>query len=159
MRQVTLCLLVKNNKDILLAMKKRGFGVGKWNGVGGKVADGESIEDAAVRETGEELGITISKKEMRKVANIEFTFKDKEEWNQEMSVYWVEKWDGEPKESEEMRPQWFSFDSIPFNSMWADDIHWLPIVLSGKKVRCKFLFNPEGQIICDNWEVKEVNNF
>ena len=36
MKQATLCLLVKDN-EILLAMKKRGFGVGKWNGVGGKI--------------------------------------------------------------------------------------------------------------------------
>ncbi|OIP76236.1 MAG: hypothetical protein AUK09_02515 [Parcubacteria group bacterium CG2_30_36_38] len=37
MKQATLCLLIKrDSKEILLAMKKRGFGVGKWNGVGGK---------------------------------------------------------------------------------------------------------------------------
>ena len=39
MKQVSLIFLVKNNngkKEILLAMKKRGFGKGKWNGVGGK---------------------------------------------------------------------------------------------------------------------------
>ena len=36
LRQATICLLRKND-EVLLAMKKRGFGVGKWNGVGGKV--------------------------------------------------------------------------------------------------------------------------
>jgi 8-oxo-dGTP diphosphatase/2-hydroxy-dATP diphosphatase len=34
---------------ILLGMKKRGFGVGRWNGFGGKVDPGESIEGAAKR--------------------------------------------------------------------------------------------------------------
>jgi|TARA_Y100000031_G_scaffold61222_1_gene69064 hypothetical protein len=39
MRQVSLCLLLRENKDnreILLAMKKRGFGQERWNGVNGK---------------------------------------------------------------------------------------------------------------------------
>ena len=47
---MTLCLVVKEN-TILLGMKKRGFGVGRWNGFGGKLHEGESIEDAAKRET------------------------------------------------------------------------------------------------------------
>ena len=34
--ETTLCLLKKENA-ILLAMKKRGFGAGKYNGVGGKI--------------------------------------------------------------------------------------------------------------------------
>ena len=38
---------VKN--QILLGMKKRGFGSGKWNGFGGKVEPNETIEEAAKR--------------------------------------------------------------------------------------------------------------
>jgi len=38
-------------------MKKRGFGVGKWNGYGGKLEEGESIERCATRELEEECGI------------------------------------------------------------------------------------------------------
>ena len=53
MRQAKLCLLIKDGK-ILLAMKKRGFGVGKWNGCGGKLKDNERLEDAAIRELQEE---------------------------------------------------------------------------------------------------------
>ena len=40
MRQATLCFLVREvngEKELLLAMKKKRFGVGKWNGVGGKL--------------------------------------------------------------------------------------------------------------------------
>ena len=35
----------------MLGLKKRGFGVGKYNGFGGKVGLNESIIDAAIRET------------------------------------------------------------------------------------------------------------
>jgi 8-oxo-dGTP diphosphatase len=27
-------------------------------------------------------------------------------------------------ESEEMKPEWFGADEIPFTKMWADDIYW-----------------------------------
>ena len=40
---------------MLLGMKKRGFGTGKWNGFGGKVEVGETVADAAQRELEEEV--------------------------------------------------------------------------------------------------------
>lgn len=154
MRPVTLCLLVKNDK-VLLAMKKRGFGMGKWNGVGGKVQEGETIETAAVRETGEEVGVVIEPANMKNSGNIEFYFKDKPEWNQHMHIFLVKDWKGEPQESEEMMPKWYSHSEIPFNSMWSDDIHWMPAVLAGKKVEGKFYFINEGQNI-DEFDIREV---
>lgn len=45
---LTLVLVVQPGR-VLLGMKKRGFGVGKWNGFGGKVQLGETIEEAAKR--------------------------------------------------------------------------------------------------------------
>ncbi len=39
MPQTTLCFLLKGD-EILLALKKRRFGTGKWNGVGGKIEIG-----------------------------------------------------------------------------------------------------------------------
>lgn len=45
---LTLVLVVQPGR-VLLGMKKRGFGAGKWNGFGGKVQQGESIVDAARR--------------------------------------------------------------------------------------------------------------
>ena len=59
MRHTTLMLLKKDGK-LLLGLKKRGFGLGKINGIGGKVEEGESVEAAAVRETFEEIGVTTS---------------------------------------------------------------------------------------------------
>lgn len=43
---LTLVLVVQPGR-VLLGMKKRGFGAGKWNGFGGKVQPGETIEEAA----------------------------------------------------------------------------------------------------------------
>ncbi len=38
-----------SNGRILLGKKKRGFGEGKWNGLGGKVEANESIAEGAIR--------------------------------------------------------------------------------------------------------------
>lgn len=45
------------NSLVMMGMKKRGFGVGKWNGFGGKVEAGESNEQAAIRELEEESSV------------------------------------------------------------------------------------------------------
>ncbi len=155
MKSVTLCLLVKENK-ILLAMKKRGFGVGKWNNFGGKVKVGETIEVAASRELREEIGVIAEPEKLEKVGNIQFYFKDKPEWNQHMHVFLVRNWEGEPQESEEMMmPKWYSQNEIPFDTMWADDKHWLPMVLAGKKVEGRFNFINEGAKI-DEFDIREI---
>ena len=65
-----------------------------------------------------------------------------------MHVYFCESWKGEPTESEEMRPAWFSTSQIPFDSMWPDDKFWLPLVLDGQFVTAKFSFG-EGDVILE----------
>lgn len=147
MKETTLCLLIKENR-ILLAMKKRGFGIGRWNGTGGKFDPGKgdkSILDAAIRETKEEIGVEIKNPE--KVGLFHFKFANKEEWNQNVSLFVADEWLGEPTESEEMAPKWFSFNEIPYENMWPDDIHWLPHVLQGKKVEANFLFGEADKIL------------
>jgi 8-oxo-dGTP pyrophosphatase MutT (NUDIX family) len=158
MRKATLCILTRSrgsDKEILLAMKKRGFGVGKWNGVGGKV-DAEKgdkgVIDAVVREAKEEIGVEIENPE--EIARLSFYFPYKEEWNQQVHVFSVKNWQGDPAESEEMMPRWFDQNSLPYESMWDDDKYWLPRVLEGKKIRASFTFK-EGEII-NKKEIKIV---
>lgn len=147
MKQATLCILVKDNR-ILLGMKKRGFGQGKYNGFGGKVQEDESIEHAARRELHEESGVLANR--MKKVAELAFHFPpEKEGWNQVVHIYMVEDWEGEPIESEEMTAEWFDISNIPYSSMWADDKHWLPQVLAGKFVQGRFHFGEDGEEIAD----------
>ncbi len=40
---------VRESARVLLGLKKRGFGQGRWNGFGGKVQPGETIEQGARR--------------------------------------------------------------------------------------------------------------
>jgi 8-oxo-dGTP diphosphatase / 2-hydroxy-dATP diphosphatase len=142
---LTLCIIHKH-PHILLGMKKRGFGEGKYNGFGGKVEPGETIEKAALREVYEESGITIRDKDINKVGLIDFEFKGDPELL-EVHIFKASKFKGDPKETEEMRPAWFKTRDIPYNNMWLDDVHWMPLLLSGKKFKGKFLFEGHSKIL------------
>lgn len=142
MKNSTLLFLVKKVDgkitEVCLAMKKRGFGIGRWNGVGGKVDAGESLEEATIREAKEEIGVDA--KDLQKVGEIAFSFKFKPDYNQLVHIYITESWEGEPVESEEMAPAWYSVDKIPYDIMWPDDIFWIPKVLGGEKIKAEFTF-------------------
>lgn len=131
MIQTTIAFLVKDSK-ILLAMKKRGHGVGKWNGTGGKSLPKETIEQTAVREAEEEIGVTPLS--LRKVGEITFTFPPEKNFNHQSTVFLCDSWKGDPTESEEMLPKWFSLDEVPYSDMWESDQYWLPKVLVGKLI-------------------------
>ncbi len=150
---LTLCVIYQHPK-VLLGMKKRGFGKGRWNGFGGKVADGETIEDAAKRETQEEVGIEVNN--LDKVGIIELKFQGNPEILQ-IHIFKVNNFLGEPRESEEMAPQWFHINDIPFQNMWSDDIYWLPLLFEGKKFKGKFLFGESDIILSqDLLEVQDL---
>jgi len=154
--RTTLCFLI-DNSHVLLAMKKRGFGVGKWNGTGGKIEEGESIEQAAVRETREEIGATP--RLLEKVAVLTFHFAEevaKLGKSEECIVFICKQWDGEPIETEEMKPKWFEKTKLPFEIMWDDDPIWLPLVLKGEKVNGEFWFDRNFKMTDHN--VKVVKN-
>lgn len=147
MKQKTLTLLfLRRDNEILLAMKKQGFGAGRWNGVGGKVEEGETIDEALVRESQEEINATPLNHE--KVGDIRFDeYLKGERTLMHVHVYVATNWEGEPRESDEMAPKWFSINDIPYDTMWPDDPYWLPLVLKGKKVSADFQLNEKDDII------------
>ncbi len=130
--------MVLEDGRILLGMKKRGFGAGMWNGFGGKVEAGETIENAARREMREEAGLEVGA--MHEVGNLEFSFESYPDVL-EVHIFRVIDRVGTFHESEEMRPQWFALDEIPFSQMWPDDEQWFPYLLSGVLFRGTFHFD------------------
>ena len=139
----TLCLIHQDQK-ILLGLKKRGFGAGYWNGFGGKIKEGESLEDATEREVEEEISVQVDNFE--KVGILDFEFQGDSQILQ-VHIFKTANFSGAPEESEEMRPQWFDVSEIPFEKMWPDDKYWLPLLLAGKKFRGKFLFGEGHKIL------------
>ncbi|MCB1078373.1 MAG: 8-oxo-dGTP diphosphatase [Verrucomicrobiae bacterium] len=135
-------LFVAQGNRVLLIHKKRGIGAGKINGPGGKLEAGESPLEAAIREVEEELCITpIDPEEM---GVLRFAFRDG--LHLHCTVFRAGEFVGEPTETVEATPEWFDFDAIPYDRMWADDIHWLPGMLSGGKFDAWFEFDGETML-------------
>ena len=151
--ETTLLLLRKDN-EILLALKKRGFGEGKYNGVGGKIKEGETPEQAMIRETMEEISVKPTKYE--KVGIIKFLeyYKGNKE-HVAFHLYTATEWEGNIKESEEMKPQWFNINEIPYDNMLPDDKFWMPYVLNNKKIDAYFEFDKDWNML--KKEIKEKN--
>ena len=156
MKNYTLIFLVKKEEaiitDVCLAMKKRGLGVDKWNGAGGKPNEGESFEDCAIRETKEEIGVDI--KDFYQVSEMYFKTNNSTDWNEHVKAYFCEKWTGEVTESEEMNPKWFKVSDIPYSMMWPEAVTWLPKALEGKIQECRFVYDDKDQLL--SYETKEI---
>ena len=149
----TLLFLIRND-EILLAMKKRGLGQGRYNGVGGKIETNESVEQATVRECQEEIGVTPTK--FHHVAELDFLMdSDSNPWRIDGQVFIATEWDGEPVETDEMAPQWFKQADIPYNHMWEDDIFWLPKVLEGERIKANFTFDTTEKLLDHHVQIVE----
>ena len=132
-------LFIVRDKKILLIRKKRGFGAGKINGPGGKVDAGETPLQAALRETFEELGIKPLGAEPR--GELHFQFRDG--YSLQCAVFLAHDFEGEPRATDEAVPLWTSVDAIPYDEMWADDRHWLPLLIRGAHFTGYFEFDGE----------------
>lgn len=152
MPRLTTLLIIHKGDQVLLGYKKQGFGEKQWNGFGGKVEDGETIEQAAIRETQEEAGITPVG--IRKRGVIRFSFAD-DPLVLDVHIFSADDHTGDPAESNEMIPKWFQVDEIPFDQMWPDDTHWVPLFLEGKNFKGRFHFANKKTIL--EHELEEVD--
>ena len=139
--RATLCFLIQDGQ-ILLIRKKRGLGAGKINAPGGRIEPGEEPHECAVRETSEEVGLTPLHVQNR--GELHFQFADG--YSLHCAVFVAHEYTGELIETDEALPIWTPLDSIPYEEMWADDIHWLPGVLQGGTFRGYFHFDGETML-------------
>ena len=132
---------------VLLGYKKRGFGAGKYTGIGGKIEPGETVRAAAVREMREETGVVMSPDDLVDAGHVTFYFPARPEWNLTTRIFIGRKWQGEPTETGEIRPVWFEVDHLPFDAMWDDASYWYPYVLGNKRVRATFTFSTDCKTV------------
>ncbi len=140
MQPATLCYLVRGD-EVLLIRKKRGLGEGKLVGPGGKIEDGETPHEAAIREVEEEIRVSIE--EQRKVGEFEFVFGT--ESKMFVHVFRAEEFSGDPAETEEAKPRWFDVEEMPYDEMWQDDELWMPYLVSGETFAGWFRFDEDGE--------------
>ncbi|KAJ2521546.1 hypothetical protein GGI11_001984 [Coemansia sp. RSA 2049] len=98
--------------QVLLGLKKRGMGVGLWNGFGGKIELGETFEEGAHH------GSLMT-----------------------IYVYTAHGVSGCIAESDEMEPKWFDVSELPYFGAYKEARLWWPAMLSGKDFVARFVFS------------------
>jgi 8-oxo-dGTP diphosphatase len=139
----TVCY-IRRNGQVLLQKKAEGlFGGGKWNAPGGKLREGESPEEAARREVEEETGLHV--KALRAHGSLTFYFGDGEEPAFVVHVFSCNDFSGRLWAGIEGELRWFPQNDLPYDQMWADDRHWLPQALAGRRVEGTFWFDEPAE--------------
>jgi 8-oxo-dGTP diphosphatase len=137
----TLVFVVKDG-EVLLIRKKRGLGVGKINGPGGRLEHGETPAECAVREMQEELLVTPVG--LRYAGENLFQFVDG--YSIHAYVFVASDVDGEPTETDEAAPIWTPVDELPWHEMWEDDHLWLPLVLDRIGFTGRYVFDGDTML-------------
>ncbi|KAF8417211.1 hypothetical protein EV426DRAFT_624063 [Tirmania nivea] len=139
---------------VVLGYKKRGFGVGKYNGYGGKVEPEETIMEGAARELEEESTLTIPPTSLLPIGilfleslapltappstSTSILITNNTLPILEIHVYLapLPSCTGQPTETEEMRPEIFTYlpqphtPQLPYSQMWSEATAWLPDMLN-----------------------------
>ena len=128
-----LCFIMRDGQ-VLLIRKKRGLGAGKINGPGGRLDKGETALEAAIRETREEIGVTPVG--LDQVGELFFQFVDG--YKLHVTVFAADDCSGELIETDEAMPMWTEISRIPYDEMWQDDRHWLPLAIAKEEIQWIF---------------------
>ena len=133
------CVLtyVMDGDNVLLILKKRGLGDGYYNAPGGHIELEETSTEAAIRETKEETGLTVS--DLKERGTLRFQFKDG--MRMVCYVFTTSVWEGDLKECDEAKPFWTDKNNLDYDMMWKDDKLWLPLLLDGKEFEGWFVFD------------------
>ncbi len=149
----TVCFPVKDGK-VLLGMKTDKIGAGCWNGYGGGIEEYETIEQAAVRELQEEVGLEVKEKDLEKIAVIDFHNIKTDEVRFVCRVHFFKTsvWNGKPKEvSGEVMvtPTFFNINNLPLGDMMLADRQFVPHILKGKKIEGEAWYGPYQKELLD----------
>lgn len=127
----TVCYIRENGR-VLLQLKTEGrWGGGWWNGPGGKLIEGETPTQAAVREVREETGLTVS--DLYEHGWLDFRFGGETQPSLRVHVFSTVRHEGKLQANEEGHLEWIEEAALPYAQMWPDDVVWLPRMLAGHR--------------------------
>ena len=149
---VVLCFVLRTRAgvpQVLLGVKKTGFGRGKTVGVGGKVELGESAAQAAVRELAEETGLVAVPEDLERAGTVAFRFPASPASDMDCTVFLTPTAHGDAAESAEIAPLWCPVADLPFAHMWDDSALWLPRLLAGERFAATVVLAPDNQAVAE----------
>jgi len=152
-----LCLITRGDVDdagtgageLLLGLKKRGFGEGRLVAPGGGLEPGETAEQACVREVAEEVGLVVEQDDLVAAGGILFRFPTRPAWDLHVALFRAQRFEGEPIESDELVPAWYPVGDLPWAGMWPDARYWLRRVLAGERIEAEITLGPDGETVTD----------
>jgi 8-oxo-dGTP diphosphatase len=139
MQLATLCYLRRNGRTLMLYhnKKKNDIHAGKWNGLGGKFAAGETPEECVIREVYEESGLAIKNPLLRGFMTFP-SFSKGEDWY--VFIFTATEFDGLAQESAEGRLQWIDDRNLSSLNLWAGDRIFLKWLHQNRFFSAKFIY-------------------
>ena len=134
--RVVLCLPIRRGSEgaqVLLGLKRRGFGAGRIVAPGGKIEPGENPRDAAVRELFEETSLVAETASLSPAARVYFRFPRNRAADMDCTVFLTTVFSGPAVPSAELVPAWYPVGDLPLAGMWDDSALWLGRILAGER--------------------------
>jgi 8-oxo-dGTP diphosphatase len=121
-KQSTAVYLMRDNEVLFLVRNKKNDTVhlqGHYLPIGGKVENGERIDDCAIREVAEEASIQVNELEFRGIHYIRQINDSHDDWI--VFVYTATNFTGEPQSGNEGHFEWVRWEDMKHKPMYAGD--------------------------------------
>ncbi len=147
-------------RKVLLVEKLEKIGVGCKNGFGGSIEERETPRACAARELREESGLVTLEKELEFVGVMTFhnQRKDGSHFVVRVFVFIASKCRGKLKleKNKVANPKWYKTYRLPLKKLMPADPFWVPLILSGKKIKGNARYGPNQKTLLRIPEVKVV---
>ncbi len=140
MKLATLCYVMHNDKTLMLYRNKKenDYHEGKWNGLGGKLENGETPEECAIREVYEESGLIIKNPVMKGIITFPL-FDGKDDWY--VFIFVIKEFEGKLIDSPEGELRWISNTDLIKLNLWDGDKIFIPWLFDDKCFSAKFVYS------------------
>lgn len=139
----TVCFIRRDGKVLLQERAAGRVWAGRLNGPGGKVAEGETPDQAIVREVAEETGLHIVAPKFH--GRLDLVFGKPTQSHLVVSVFSCQTFSGRARGGREGTLRWYSTERLPYDRLWPDMRYWLPVVLAGGKIAGSCEFDDRGE--------------
>jgi 8-oxo-dGTP diphosphatase len=145
MKLATLCYLKKDRQTLMIHRIKKANDMhwGKWNGLGGKLEPGETLEACATREIREESGLLAAAPLLKGLLTFP-KFANDEDWY--AFVFVVTEFSGVISDSREGVLRWIDDEKLLDLELWEGDRIFLPWLERPGFFSGKFIYQ-DGRLV------------
>jgi 8-oxo-dGTP diphosphatase len=148
MKLATLCYIKKDEKTLMMLRnkKKDDMHQGKYNGLGGKLKEGETPEECVLREVKEESGLSITNPILKGIITFP-AFDDIDDWY--VFVFIAQEFVGKLIDSPEGNLEWIDDLKLLDLNLWEGDKIFLKWLTDNRFFSAKFIYE-KGKLINNN---------